>query len=740
MKMGFQVSQLDVGYSRILVAGLNSFCSKNGIDLIVFPGRAPGWPYGGYEYQHSAIYEHITTGNLDCLVVASGTQCNYVSYESFCAEIQAYHPLPVVSLSIPLPGVPAVKIDNRQGLYDLLEHLYQVHSCRRFAVLKGPVGNEESSQRLRVFHDFLDDHDIARDPVLELQGDFTEQDIDLKLDRLLTEHGLCFDALLGLNDVMAIAAQRHLQALGYRIPADVCVAGFDGIEQGQLENPTLTTVYQPLEEQAWHAAGLAVRLAEGHDVQLEHIFPTRPVIRESCGCMSATVASMDPAVDLSQAHEASPLTIRLQQISERLGSDPSLDYRQAISLIGDELQSASEYTPAEKHHAISTAYRNTLAGPDQAGSRQLFDYCFQGARILLSERLLGKSGRHLQEVIHHIILLRENLAQLVSMVATEELADQLHEHLKRLDIRSCALVIFQEQISNRYRKHFALPEEAQLLLSYDQDWDFKHQQSRKLIFNPRTSMLPEGCFSPRTRTLLCSSLFHRDEQLGYIVYEPGELDPAIYETIVAQLASTIKTALIFSAKLQAEKRLRTAMSELEKYNRKLNKISMTDSLTGLYNRRGFLSIGNQSLDLAVRMGKSGMVVFCDLDSLKVINDNFGHDAGDRAIIAAAEIMHKTFRGLDVVARLGGDEFSALAVDLHPSFLEKLHSRLDEQTQSYNSTSNEPFLLSFSMGAASFTGDTTVALEQLLTKADSILYEEKRSKQDRSLHVIRPTST
>lgn len=128
------------------------------------------------------------------------------------------------------------------------------------------------------------------------------------------------------------------------------------------------------------------------------------------------------------------------------------------------------------------------------------------------------------------------------------------------------------------------------------------------------------------------------------------------------------------------------------------------------------------------MNKGGLVVFSDMDGLKVINDTYGHDAGDRAIIAMGKALRKTFRNIDIVARLGGDEFSIVAIDVTEEFLDIFRKRLDQILEAYNATSGESFKLSLSLGAVSFSHDDNNRLEKLLMLADSVLYEEKRQKR------------
>lgn len=338
----------------------------------------------------------------------------------------------------------------------------------------------------------------------------------------------------------------------------------------------------------------------------------------------------------------------------------------------------------------------------------------------------GMEWLRLQDDVIH---LRHFLAQLVSVRSLAEMSADIRRGLSSFDIPLCAIVLFRDKKKYRRKDDFALPAVAEVLLYYDEKTNSDNDRA-PVVFDPRERMLPEGLIDLEGRMIVASSLYHRDVQLGYIVYEPGNCDPTIYETLCVQLSSTIQTSLVFEARREVQRELNTALTELEEHNKNLNLLSKTDELTDLYNRRGFVSLGDQRMEFARRMGKAGVIVFCDMDGLKKINDAHGHDAGDRALIAMASILRGTFRSTDIVSRFGGDEFVILAIDITPEFMETLRERIDKTIESFNQTSEEPFTLSFSMGAVHFEGNDDADLEQMLLLADTVLYEEKKRKKGR----------
>lgn len=162
----------------------------------------------------------------------------------------------------------------------------------------------------------------------------------------------------------------------------------------------------------------------------------------------------------------------------------------------------------------------------------------------------------------------------------------------------------------------------------------------------------------------------------------------------------------------------------------LKTISLRDDLTGLFNRRGFLTLAGQELKMASRLRRGTYLLFIDLDDLKAINDTLGHLEGDQALIETARILKETFRDPDILARIGGDEFVILAVGwASEAGSNVLMERLRKNLDLYNQNANRAFKLSFSMGAVGYDPEAPVSIETLLVQADNMMYEEKQRKKN-----------
>jgi diguanylate cyclase (GGDEF)-like protein len=152
-------------------------------------------------------------------------------------------------------------------------------------------------------------------------------------------------------------------------------------------------------------------------------------------------------------------------------------------------------------------------------------------------------------------------------------------------------------------------------------------------------------------------------------------------------------------------------------------------LTGLLNRRGFLLLAQQHLKSARRHGSTFLLGFVDLDGLKQINDTLGHAVGDRAIAEMADILRACFRRRDLLGRMGGDEFALLATDAAQQDEVIVRARVAAALATANTRPNRAYEIECSIGFLTCQAAETASIEELLQRADALMYEEKR-KTDR----------
>lgn len=177
--------------------------------------------------------------------------------------------------------------------------------------------------------------------------------------------------------------------------------------------------------------------------------------------------------------------------------------------------------------------------------------------------------------------------------------------------------------------------------------------------------------------------------------------------------------------------LRRTTRQLQKVNEELKNLTLTDDLTGLYNRRGFFLHAERQLRVfRSRPSENSLwLMLGDLDGLKSINDKHGHSEGSIAIRKTADILRQTFRDADIIARPGGDEFTVLIPNSADDVAENIPARLQTNFDEYNRNSGKLYQIAMSVGLVKVEFDEDLTINQLLTAADDLMYEHKRHRKE-----------
>ncbi|MFO7736346.1 MAG: diguanylate cyclase response regulator [bacterium] len=160
----------------------------------------------------------------------------------------------------------------------------------------------------------------------------------------------------------------------------------------------------------------------------------------------------------------------------------------------------------------------------------------------------------------------------------------------------------------------------------------------------------------------------------------------------------------------------------------LQKQAFLDSLTGIYNRRGFISLSDRQLQLANRHNNKLSVFFADIDNMKSINDFYGHEEGDKAIQRVSNALCETFRKSDIIGRMGGDEFAVMAIKSSNENISKIRKRLFSAIRHTNKENEKDYSLSVSLGYTVFYPGEDKTMETLVQKADNEMYRHKNAKK------------
>ncbi|MCR4742870.1 MAG: GGDEF domain-containing protein [Treponema sp.] len=297
--------------------------------------------------------------------------------------------------------------------------------------------------------------------------------------------------------------------------------------------------------------------------------------------------------------------------------------------------------------------------------------------------------------------------------------------MKTANIESLAVLFFESPLILQKEDDITIPKKTNLCMYISKD-------NKEELFEPGLNcdscnqLLPDPLLNSTKGKYLLLPIFSGEVLYGYTICKPEGKDFSIYSIYLKIIINTLAQAYEYTKSFYENQKLSEENLKLQQNNSSLYTQSKTDELTKVLNRRGFMELGQKSINLEKEKDSKGLVIFFDMDGLKEINDNYGHEMGDKAIKAMAEVISKALRASDIVGRIGGDEFGAVVNGANKKQETSIRKKLNQLCKSISKENKFPFLLSCSMGVTEFNSSTFL-LSDLLSKSDTLLYNEKRIK-------------
>ena len=225
----------------------------------------------------------------------------------------------------------------------------------------------------------------------------------------------------------------------------------------------------------------------------------------------------------------------------------------------------------------------------------------------------------------------ESIYRLLDLAQTSEtihhFANTLEKILLALNMPLCMVCFYKKPVMHEKEKNFSLPHNASVAMLLDIDRKI-HDYDKGLEFNPTKTPFPPEYFENNPGAFMVHPIFSGRKNYGYIVCKLKTPNYSIHSVSVKILVNTIASNYEYTRSLSKSKSLSKMNINLQQSNSTLDIQSKTDELTKILNRRGFMELGQKTLDLAADAKKHGVIFFADLDGLKKINDTYGHDMGD----------------------------------------------------------------------------------------------------------------
>jgi signal transduction histidine kinase/DNA-binding LacI/PurR family transcriptional regulator/DNA-binding response OmpR family regulator/AraC-like DNA-binding protein len=581
--IGYLTPRIGDNVSQAIWSGVVDAAREAGANLICFVGddfRDAADPPA----PANIAYELVSAQVVDGLVSWASSLAGSLEPPQVARFHRRYHPLPIVSITLPMAGIPTVRIDSYQGMRDMIAHLVEHHHYRRLAFIRGPEGHHSAQERYHAYGDALQAYGIPLDPNrVTMPGDFAPatgaEGIRLLLDERKLRPHVDLDAVVTVSDLPAVGALRELQARGVQVPESIALVGFNDIQEGRFVTPPLTSVRLPFYEQGRRAVDMLLALLAGEEVAERVILPARLKVRQSCGCLLPSVieAAMEPvAPQLPGATLGAVLAARREIVLEAMAEaaepiGPGAGAGWAARLfdafaaeVGRHRDSAGLFLGELDHllrqvivangqvkdwqDVISALRRHTLGCvvDADAGTYRRAEDLWGQARVLIGEAAQRARGHQMVRRASQAQALRHISQALVTTFDVAELADVLARGLPGLGIDCCYLSL--------YVHPQAPTESSQLILGCDEQRRIQLEPEERTF--PSSQLVPGAVpflhGSEKPYSLVVEPLYFREEQIGFALFGVGPQDGTVYEVLRGQISSSLKGALLFDETRKAQ--------------------------------------------------------------------------------------------------------------------------------------------------------------------------------------------
>ena len=600
-----------------LVTSMNRYLPDDSWVLLVYATSSDMYDGNLASKGEAAIFDLIDYANTEALVIYE-EKIHDKSIVRSIVERAKQHDTLIITIGEKYDGCISAKFIYDDGFDAIVHHVIDHHGCRKLHFMAGIKGNEFSDLRMAVFAKALKEHNIPFEREMVSYGDFWSLPAKQATLKII-ESGNIPEAIICANDSMAINVASTLIENGFRVPEDVIVTGFDGIDDIKFSNPTISSCMCSYEQMAKGVVELIVNSLETGCREGEcGIMPTL-ILAESCGCNKEQ--PMNPAEMLFNLHNN---FTRFQSEEYRL------------------FEMTSKILNCNTISEVARIVKSTFVYDFNCA---LKDECINSKVSPMAR--LDNNGTYGSNMVQIIDTDCETDADIIRFDSAEQFPDlKLHMNYG-YPVIFCGL-------------------------------------------NCLDIPMGYGCFH-----------FHDNDIMNYIK--------------IPQIISALNNSITAYRNIKYQQHITWQIEEMYKL----------DNLTNLYNRNGFIREYHK-LTAKRRKDERLTVIMVDLDGLKQINDNYGHDEGDNAIRMTAMALRECCPKGTLCVRFGGDEMLAV----YNGFLNEANLRKDITTflDEYNLKSGKPYTVSASVGVYMLDSYNDVDLDELIKKSDKLMYFDKERKK------------
>lgn len=619
-------------YESRVVSGIGEKCAELDINLLIFATliRRPELNSDRVLPEsvirgEAEIFSLINYGIIDGIIILGDS----IIDEQIIFDVSARaaeRNIPVVNVNDPNHKLfRNVILSDKKAMEFVVRHLVEDHGLTKINFIGGFPGNLQTEERLAAYKKVLGEHNIPIEENRIAYGEFWKKATECT-EKFISS-GDIPQAIVCASDTMAIFCMDCLREHGFRIPEDIIVTGFDGLDDCEHYSPTLTSVRRGFRAAGVKAAEMITDFLDGKETEETCEVDSELVIMQSCGCVPKKEKR------------------KFDYLNDKYGAESAaLEFRTYIQAMNTDFA------------AVKT-------------SAELFANAKHSAEFFKFKRMF--------------ICICSNIERETAELDKEDIISSFR------GISDTMVNMFSYGSSVPVGKRF-----------------------------PASELVPEEDILSGEKAVVFafSPMYFKDNFLGYLAYEPSG-----FRGYGEHFATWLMVIANNTGSFYMNKKLELVVEQLEN-------LYVRDPLTGLYNRRGMSKYGKDMLDSAKKADSCITVVCSDIDNLKPINDLYGHEAGDNAIVQTARAISNAMPDRAVCVRTGGDEFCSVINSCSDDEINTIIEQTDRILSDYNASSGLPYKVSCSCGYYRMKANETESIERIAAFADEEMYKVKVRKK------------
>lgn len=751
LTIGVLVSGIMDSFTKLLCKGIIQQAEKEDINIVVFPGKYLDRDFSSnpdirYEYQFSTVFSYVKKENIDGIISATNCIGCFAKLHRMEKFMHQFDGIPCVLAASKMSGYVNVHFDNVKGLEDGIKYLIVQSGCRKIGMIGGPLDNSDNIERRDTYLRMLKEYGLEFNPKQYVEGDLTSH--CTAAFRTLLDDNPDLDAIVCVNDDTAIGLYKELKQRGIMPGRDISVLGYDNVLASASVFPTLSTVMADASEIGRESVKMLLKVIDGklgHDVKI----PTRFIRRESIKYDDTDTNEYSDPKNINSISEYFDDIFYHSNFEQNLEFNMALrnsfntfiyqvltwphspagnknDYIQIMESMDSFLnQDSIKYIDMDNFlMVIYKLYQNLKKSPEYVEHRieltGLFSSIYQKT-IHIMNYYVGNLKNSIERTNYDMKLFVS--AMLNFEKGTDQSYSSLLTRLDWLEISNAFLYLFENPVIHLQHDDFSAPEyiflKAMRCNNTVSAVPFTEQKT------PLKDIFSRVVNKEHINHFVLLPLYFNEMLYGFILCD---LTNGIFENgdfLCSQLSSGAKMIELLRSNETIQRQLEDSLVALRHNNIELDTLSKSDALTGILNRRGFYEAAETLCSKYRDNGQTVLVIYADMNNLKIINDRYGHDEGDYSINIMSTILKDLMADTGIVGRLGGDEFACVYPINNAQEAVDFPKHLYDTFNDFNKTSPKPYCITISAGAYPLEPENNISLHDALALADERLYEVKK---------------